>query len=333
MPAGLWLAVHGNVPTREKMEALSHSLSNITHAEKQIVLNFINTPLLIRDLLGNRLTAIPQAPLSIVKTLKDCVSHLFDGTAKLVAVETACNDRLINFFHRYSADYPVGNGIVCGFCGSAELSQWRQGIPDGEQWRSDFDHFLSESGYPLIALDSDNLIPACHFCNSKAKRNKDVLFDSKGVRRLCFDPWAECAAQQLSMSFVKSTQEIVSSIEVTFAPNSPDDAERLGTWDDVYQIKSRIAGHFSSMHIVLQGMLDFESLDEFKGSIAKYAANKEDFWRRRAYNYWYWLLCISLTSLDDQHLNALREVCAQVYQNEVPLCDANYGDLIAQQLQ
>lgn len=111
----------------------------MTNAEKQVVLNFINAPPTVRDLLGNRLTAIPQAPQSIAKTLQDCVSHLFDRTAKIVAVEIACNDTLINF----SRDIPLGTQPGMG------LSVVSVGV---RSFRNGDKAFLTESNGDRISI-------------------------------------------------------------------------------------------------------------------------------------------------------------------------------------
>lgn len=43
-------------------------------------------------------------------------------------------------------------------------------INKGGKTRFEFDHFLSKSEYPYLALSFFNLVPSCHICNSNLKR-------------------------------------------------------------------------------------------------------------------------------------------------------------------
>ncbi|MEW3697720.1 hypothetical protein QOZ28_31825, partial [Pseudomonas aeruginosa] len=74
-----------------------------------------------------------------------------------------------------------------------ELAAFRASVPEGEQWRADFDHQLCKSKYPLFAVHPDNLIPLCSVCNQDAKKAKDLFIRENDQPRNTFYPYTESA--------------------------------------------------------------------------------------------------------------------------------------------
>lgn len=64
---------------------------------------------------------------------------------------------------------------VCPYCNRNFTFTVR--TPADDHARPEFDHFLSKSQYPYLALSFYNLIPSCHTCNSNLKHMIEFNFD------------------------------------------------------------------------------------------------------------------------------------------------------------
>ncbi|WP_180126865.1 hypothetical protein [Rhodoferax sp. BLA1] len=227
----------------------------------------------------------------------------------------------------YSAQTSPGNGKVCGVCGTSVLAQYRNGVPDEQQWKAAFDHLLSETDYPLIALQPTNLLPTCKFCNSDAKLAKDVLHNARKERRLSFDPWKESAFGLVQMGI--DFHATGPAATITFVPNNPVVAEKMETWNAVYDIKQRVLGEFSSLGLKISDDLDLDSLTDLRLSLFKQQRKRLACMRVSPYNYWRALLYAGMRALRDDELDQVRQLFQEVYASELADCDAIFGDLLA----
>lgn len=87
-------------------------------------------------------------------------------------------DRLSRIFYYSDYDkwsaYEVAKRIgvnVCPYCNRSYT--FIVGSDREKGTRFQFDHFLSQSKYPFLALSFYNLIPSCHICNSNLKGSED----------------------------------------------------------------------------------------------------------------------------------------------------------------
>lgn len=310
MPNMLWDAVCGNAGTLKVIDALRAKLDLLAGNEKHALWLNVRAAPSVRELMCEPTAIIPTPPESIVSELKKCVEHLFDRTAKLVTVERACGESLAGYFNRYSADWPHGNGIICGICGTEVLAQRRLDVESEDQWRAPFDHLLAETQYPLIALDPMNLLPVCHTCNSKAKLAKDILYDDQGRRRRSFDPWSEYAADQLAMSV--KFDSLIPLVDVEFQPRDLLNEEKLLTWDNVYKIRQRVKGEFRSLSVKLIEDLNLDTLVDFKNSIQRQANIRIGLCRVSPFNHWRGTLYRGMQAIPDAQLDRLRETCRTI---------------------
>jgi hypothetical protein len=62
---------------------------------------------------------------------------------------------------------------VCPYCNRQYTFTVIEEATQKIRTRPEFDHFLSQSKYPYLALSFYNLIPSCKICNSTFKRDKD----------------------------------------------------------------------------------------------------------------------------------------------------------------
>lgn len=313
MPAGLWTAAQTNKTTKAKVNKLIKAVKALPENERYELWLLTWSAPKVRELMTDSTQPIPAPPAQLITPLKALVVHLFDRTSKLVGVGAACGESLHDFFHRYAANKPVGNGNVCGVCGTDVLAQRRHGVPAEEQWRAAFDHLLAEARYPLIALDPVNLLPVCYHCNSKAKLAKDLLHDEQGNRRICFDPWTECAHGLINVTV--SLAGLAPEVEVAFASTSPAQSQKLSTWDTVYQIRSRVRGAFSSLAVILAGDLKLDNLQEFQSSMVESAGTFANLARAEPYNYWRSLLYQEMMKLSQRQLEQIRATCQAGLQN------------------
>lgn len=85
------------------------------------------------------------------KALNKLCTHLYCSTKYLASIVRAAGGTDITaHFNAYRAH--AVNGNICKACGMKELSVFRAGVPDGEQWRADYDHQLCKSKYPIFAV-------------------------------------------------------------------------------------------------------------------------------------------------------------------------------------
>jgi hypothetical protein len=323
MPAGLWNAVQANQSTRIMLATFDAAVRALPETERYELWHSTRSAPSVLDLMGDLTATIPTPPTQLVKPLKDLVAHLFDRTSKLANVEVACGESLHDYCSRYASVRPHGNGNVCGVCGTEVLAQPRNGVASDEQWRAAIDHLLAEAKYPLIALEPANLLPVCYHCNSRAKLAKDLLHDEQGNRRLCFNPWTECAHGQVRV--MVTLADLAPEVEVAFSAANPAQGQKLITWDSVYQVSSRIKGAFSSLTVILARDLDLDDLLQFRQSIDRRAQACESLARSEPYNYWRSLLYREMAGLSELHLERLRTTCQEGLSRASRGLEAQFG--------
>ncbi|MCW3789657.1 HNH endonuclease [Plebeiibacterium sediminum] len=68
--------------------------------------------------------------------------------------------------------------IPCPYCNFDELSIVTRDVDKNDLALLDLDHFVPQSKYPFLALSMYNLVPSCHNCNSRFKRETLFLVDT-----------------------------------------------------------------------------------------------------------------------------------------------------------
>ncbi len=127
----------------------------------------------------------------------------------------------------------------CPFCGIADM----QGVYHSK--REAYDHYLPKALYPFNSINFNNLVPACHHCNSTYKSSQDPAYTPKDparavVRRKAFYPYAN-PGHSIDISIVLKKPDVdrlaPSDIELEFGPATL--SEEIETWKDVYGIEER----------------------------------------------------------------------------------------------
>ncbi|EPJ95148.1 hypothetical protein [Pseudomonas psychrophila] len=284
--------------TRDKFEKLFSSLQGVEENVRQELLDvfrdnqdlqaFFNAP--SRNLLE-------FLPLLCQTALKNVATHLYCATKDIAPIIAAAGGLDItahfNLFRGMSS-----NGKICKACGMKELAAFRAGVADGDQWRADYDHQLCKSKYPTFAVHPDNLIPLCDVCNQDAKKAKDLFKCDGGNERLAFYPYAEEARELIAIE-IQRLRDPEPTIKLVW---STDDAARLNklqTWDDIYEIRSRVEGRFSSLEVVIDDEINPAGIDHLRNQINDKARPVvERTLKRKEWSFWYQKLFQQLNLID-----------------------------------
>lgn len=309
LPFGLSAAIAKNKPTHKSVKALKKKLSELDASQKQALKNSLalnNDPC---ALLSNRTAPLPVIPDVIFPALKTLAVHLFQCTAKLKGVEQACGECIDDHYARFRHDKAPGNGNVCCVCGTEYLAQIQADEKDNEQWRGPYDHLLAKDLYPLYGVDPKNLLPICNTCNSKTKLAKDLVFKD-GVRRLSFSPWTERASFQEIEVVVDDASYLFPRVVVNFRSDDPDRQEKLATWDDVYQIKSRVEGEFRELGAKLAEDARAPDDASFLEKLREAGLAKARAPRLTPFNYWRARVYAAVSGMNPLSREALRQATA-----------------------
>ena len=233
--------------TRDKFESLHTELHNEVESSRrrlyevalnnQVLNDFFASP--NRDLLS-------FLSSNTLRELKALTTHLYCSTKSLQGVIRACESDINQHFEAFRNT----EGYVCKCCGMQQLSAVRANIPEEQQWRSDYDHQLCKSKYPLFSVHPDNLIPLCDICNQDAKKAKDLFTNPQGQLRHFFYPYSESAHAyiELELTALDDPEPIIS---VKWSTTEPATVEKLDAWDEVYQIKNLVEGKLRSFELCI----------------------------------------------------------------------------------
>lgn len=309
LPVGLTAAIAQNQPTRKAVNALKRKLSALDPGQKQALKNSLalnNDPC---ALLSDRTAPLPVIPDAIFPALKTLAVHLFQRTAKLKGVEQACGECIDDHYARFRHHNAPGNGNLCCVCGTDYLAQVRADENDNEQWRGPYDHLLAKDLYPIYGVDPKNLLPICNTCNSKAKLAKDLVLKD-GVRRLSFSPWTECASLQEIEVVVDDAIDLFPRVVVNLRSADPDRQEKLSTWDDVYEIKSRVEGEFKELAAKLAEDAHAPNDASFLQKLREVGLAKAQAQRLTPFNYWRARVYAAVRGMNPRSREALRQATA-----------------------
>jgi hypothetical protein len=309
LPVGLCAAIAGNKPTRTAVEALSIKLSALDQGQNQALKDALALDTEPCAFLSDRTAPLPAIPETVFPALKKLAVHLFERTAKLRGVEQACDESIDDHYARFRHSIAPGNGNVCCVCGTEYLAQIQADENDNEQWRGPYDHLLAKDLYPLYGVDPKNLLPICNTCNSKAKLAKDLILKNE-VRRLSFTPWTERALMNEIEVVVDDANDLFPRVVVNFRSTDPDRQEKLATWDDVYEIKSRVEGEFKELAAKLAEDAGAPNDASFLAKLQECGVAKGRAQRLTPFNYWRARVYAAVRCMNPRSREALRQAIA-----------------------
>ena len=291
-PGDVGAACWDNEPTREKFEQLWDELSALSVADRQCLHDTIANNQEIRRFFIDRMAPFPTIqPDSLKTALGKLTKHLYLRSKDLVDVCRACgNESIQNHFETFRTQ----NGNICAVCGTELLAQRREDVPDGDQWRSAYDHLLSKDKYPAYAIHPDNLLPICDTCNSKAKGADELLVASdKTTRRLSFYPHEESCHEfvEVKLTYVDIAPDLI----VSWVTGDPNTSEKLAAWDEIYEVKSRVEGEQSDFVAWLDSECQPVDLNDFSTQISRKSqpptqiSVKNECWKFWRYKLYVWI--------------------------------------------
>jgi hypothetical protein len=172
---------------------------------------------------GNVALRLSDLPKSIRKPIRD-----FYAAAFRILSDLGLRDE------NYKRLYDHLNDKVCAYCGIETLD-----APGGP--REALDHYLPSNHYPFAGVNFRNLTPMGNKCNSRYKLQRDVLRDTAGNRRSCFDPYAGPA---LSLNLEDSRPFEGEVVGLVTCPDwviqwQGGDPNKIQTWEEVFNIPER----------------------------------------------------------------------------------------------
>ena len=291
---GCW----ANSPTRDKFETLFNALQAAGDDTKRLLFEAMRDNQNLEVFFG-----APQRDLfdfmndTCQENLKSLGAHLYCSTKDLVPIVTASGGtNITGHFNAYRAQ--AVNGNICKACGMKELAAFRAEIPEGDQWRADYDHQLCKSKYPIFAVHPDNLIPLCDVCNQDAKKAKDLFKHKNGTERLAFYPYNEEASGLIDIE-IDNLRDPEPTIKVIW--NTQDDVllDKLNTWNEIYEICSRVEGQFRSLEAIIEDEIRPRDSVHLASRISDEARpNTIDTLKRKEWAFWYQKLFFALEQID-----------------------------------
>ena len=259
-----------------------------TAKSNQNLAAFFNNP--NRDLLD-------FLPKNSFTALTNVTTHLYCATKDLQGVLSVVGGININaHFESFRADDINGN--ICKACGMEELAVFRASMPEGEQWRADYDHQLCKSKYPLFSVHPDNLIPLCSVCNQDAKKAKDLFSKSPNQPRTAFYPNTESAHAFVEVE-INMLRDPEPKINVSWSTLDIALLDKLETWDEIYEIKRRVEGRFRNLEVVIRNEINPRSYDHFEQQVVDRARPvPHDVLKDKEWAFWYQKLFQKLNQLD-----------------------------------
>ncbi|MDO9475965.1 MAG: hypothetical protein Q7L07_04565 [Pseudohongiella sp.] len=287
-----------NISTRDKFESLFRQLHAAGADTKITLFEAMRDNQDLQAFFGN-----PQRDLfdfmsaSCQAEIKSLCTHLYCSTKDLAPIVRASGGTNITTHFNAFREHTV-NGRICKACGMKELAVFRAGVPDGDQWRADYDHQLCKSRYPIFAVHPDNLIPLCDVCNQDAKKAKDLFRHRNGADRLAFYPYAEEAQGSIDIQ-IDNLRDPEPTIEVNWNTQDATSLDKLNTWDEIYEIRSRVEGQFRSLEAIIEDEIGPRDSIHFVTRIRDEARPvTSDTLKRKEWAFWYQKLFSELDRLD-----------------------------------
>jgi len=230
-------------PTKERFERVFEIISNYQEEKRLHVLEIFDLINNVEELCTNRDLAAEyiEDTDENLQELKKLFVKLFEETLKKVGLfENNIDDSINNHFLLFRE-----LNKVCPFCGIEKYSDI------GISPRDSYDHYLSEKDYFLAGVNFNNLIPMCFRCNSGGnKGQKDILYNNQGnekTRRLAYYPYSNVSGVQIQIEYFRDLDsKDIERFEATMIPNDENDVEKIETWDDVFNITSRLNARIKS---------------------------------------------------------------------------------------
>jgi hypothetical protein len=205
---------------RDRIATYQKEFRKLEAADKTRVQDALGQQNAIEDLLAglSDCEVLPLLPASIREPLSD----LFDFAFKLLS-DLGVRDAM------YQKIYDAMPEKMCPFCGCETFDS-------PQRSREALDHYLAKSLYPCAGANLLNLVPMGNKCNSRFKRDVDIIRTGNGRRRAFFPYGGHYVAISLldSLPFEGASKELP-QWRISFTPAT----EETETWNKVFDIEDR----------------------------------------------------------------------------------------------
>lgn len=286
--------------TRDKFQKLFENLKNETEvAREQLHQIAVDNQDLSSFFLKPNPALLDFLLPNTFEAFKVLAVHLYGSTKDLQPIiDAAGGVNIHKHFETFRTD--TLNGNICKACGMEKLAPFRANIGVEKQWRSDYDHQLCKSKYPLFAVHPDNLIPLCDVCNQDAKKAKDLFVAENTSLRYSFYPFTEEAHSYVSLE-IENLRDPSPSVKVSWNTSDSSLINKLDTWDDIYEIKNRVEGEFRNLEQIIENEIDPVDFNDFQQHILRRTrVVNERTLKSKPWAYWHYKFFCTLHSVDKE---------------------------------
>ncbi|PWD87445.1 hypothetical protein [Ignatzschineria cameli] len=279
-----------NDATKKKFEAVWCELKKVTKTERQRISSLILNNQQNLDMLLSDLNV--QAPClthactqeSLIESVKNLGEHLYYRTSKLQSIIDIAGETLSEHYQKYKEL----NTSMCKSCGTRKLMHDLASISADEQWRSDYDHILVRSKYPIYSVHPDNFMPLCDICNQKAKSSKDILLDESLQRTISFNPYnSDVCESYIEVSLIESSEGgILPELYIQCSSTQSDIQQKYVNWERIYLVPERVVGEKSEYQLWIKYEVDEDNFEDFKKQIKKRSLENKQ--KQYAREWWFW---------------------------------------------
>lgn len=130
----------------------------------------------------------------------------------------------------------------CPCCGMTDFEL------EDSKYREAFDHYLPKSIFPFSSINFENLVPLCYKCNSDRKGTKNPIENN----RKTYYPFSK-DEHEIQIKFTIDNSVDLDKLErKDLKIDIIGDAEKIDTWDDLFDIKDRyndVSRSFTKTHL------------------------------------------------------------------------------------
>ncbi len=268
-----------------------------------------------------------------IAPIVDSLSNIWKYIKKLGAYLYQTTLRLVCFKNILCVDYSIDdhfekfkelNGRICCFCALHEYEEeWEPEDNDGAtKWRAAYDHYLPKKHYPLSSIDFNNLLPCCEKCNSKAKGEKDILFNSEGIRLVAFTPYVDPETVVFLVVFNEEEKECKLLVDDTLHDEL---RKKIENWNRIFRVlpraQTKINNYFQESWLSPL-LLGFVTVEDARDSLTKEILRCKSVIKDELDAFYKTLCYEALLDQDDEVLGILSETINQSYSDRAQAVDA-----------
>ncbi len=323
-----FLVVHDNKSNvvDKKFKQAFYSIKNLDGPEKRRLRRMYFNQQRVKRLC-NSLTipiiSLDSFPPKLIESLKQLGEYLYSSVLNQKAFTNLANvqETLSGHWSRFK----FVNGNVCCFCGINDYEEQLANVPNQNQWKPAYDHYLPKSKYPFAAVCFDNLIPVCFQCNSKAKRSLDPCFCKDKLRHKSFYPYSNYRDKRLKL---KANISEVDSESTVFLDDFwsvylfDEQSSQLISWDRLFDVKRRVKERVNRKYLLwLEEIIDsgFETITKLKATLKSKSVFFENKIREQRGAYHKAMLFQELEALSDEMLLSITNSIRKLPSDEIEL--------------